>query len=82
VSARQLQKGGRAGHDRDRTLVVPPRRLAGVLAGRHHQEAARDRLAHYKCPAGVTFTTALTRTASGKLQKQAIRSSLATAAVS
>jgi acyl-CoA synthetase (AMP-forming)/AMP-acid ligase II len=42
----------------------------------------RDRLAHYKCPVGVTFTAALTRTASGKLQKQAIRSSLATAAVS
>jgi acyl-CoA synthetase (AMP-forming)/AMP-acid ligase II len=41
----------------------------------------RDRLAHYKCPVGVTFTAALARTASGKLQKQAIRSSLATSAV-
>ena len=36
----------------------------------------RDRLAHYKCPAGVSFAPALARTASGKLQKQAIRSSL------
>jgi acyl-CoA synthetase (AMP-forming)/AMP-acid ligase II len=36
----------------------------------------RDRLAHFKCPVGITFTPALARTASGKLQKQAIRSSL------
>ena len=36
----------------------------------------RDRLAHYKCPVGVSFAPALARTASGKLQKQAIRSSL------
>jgi long-chain acyl-CoA synthetase len=36
----------------------------------------RDRLAHFKCPVGVTFTASLARTASGKLQKQAIRSSL------
>jgi long-chain acyl-CoA synthetase len=36
----------------------------------------RDRLAHFKCPVGVTFAPALARTASGKLQKQAIRSSL------
>jgi len=39
----------------------------------------RDRLAHFKCPAGVTFVPALARTASGKLQKQAIRASLAPA---
>ena len=37
----------------------------------------RDRLAHFKCPAGVTFAPALPRTASGKLQKQAIRATLA-----
>jgi long-chain acyl-CoA synthetase len=36
----------------------------------------RDRLAHFKCPAGVTFAPSLARTASGKLQKQAIRASL------
>jgi acyl-CoA synthetase (AMP-forming)/AMP-acid ligase II len=36
----------------------------------------RDRLAHYKCPVGVSFAPSLARTASGKLQKQAIRSSL------
>jgi acyl-CoA synthetase (AMP-forming)/AMP-acid ligase II len=35
----------------------------------------KDRLAHYKCPVGVTFASSLARTASGKLQKQAIRSS-------
>jgi acyl-CoA synthetase (AMP-forming)/AMP-acid ligase II len=39
----------------------------------------RDRLAHFKCPAGVTFVPTLARTASGKLQKQAIRASLAPA---
>jgi acyl-CoA synthetase (AMP-forming)/AMP-acid ligase II len=37
----------------------------------------RDRLAHFKCPTGVTFAPSLARTASGKLQKQAIRASLA-----
>jgi acyl-CoA synthetase (AMP-forming)/AMP-acid ligase II len=36
----------------------------------------RDRLAHFKCPVGASFTTSLARTASGKLQKQVIRASL------
>ena len=36
----------------------------------------KDRLAHFKCPVGVAFAPSLARTASGKLQKQAIRSSL------
>jgi acyl-CoA synthetase (AMP-forming)/AMP-acid ligase II len=38
----------------------------------------RDRLAHFKCPVGVSFAGSLARTASGKLQKQAIRASLTT----
>ena len=42
----------------------------------------RDRLAHFKCPVGVTFVPALARTASGKLQKQAIRSALGSLPVS
>lgn len=42
----------------------------------------RDRLAHYKCPVGVQFAGSLARTASGKLQKQAIRASLAIPAAS
>ena len=41
----------------------------------------RDRLAHFKCPVGVSFVPSLARTASGKLQKQAIRASLTTPAV-
>ena len=41
----------------------------------------RDRLAHFKCPVGVCFATSLARTASGKLQKQAIRASLSSVAV-
>jgi acyl-coenzyme A synthetase/AMP-(fatty) acid ligase len=41
----------------------------------------RDRLAHFKCPAGVSFAASLARTASGKLQKQAIRASLHSPAV-
>ena len=40
----------------------------------------RDRLAHFKCPAGVSFTASLPRTASGKLQKQAIRARLSSIA--
>ena len=41
----------------------------------------RDRLAHFKCPAGVSFAVSLARTASGKLQKKAIRASLGSVAV-
>jgi len=41
----------------------------------------RDRLAHFKCPAGVSFAASLARTGSGKLQKQAIRASLSSVAV-
>ena len=41
----------------------------------------RDRVAHFKCPAGVSFAASLARTASGKLQKQAIRASLRSPAV-
>ncbi len=41
----------------------------------------RGRLAHFKCPVGVQFATSLARTASGKLQKQAIRASLSSAVV-
>ena len=41
----------------------------------------RDRLAHFKCPVGVSFAPSLARTASGKLQKQAIRASLTSIAV-
>ena len=41
----------------------------------------RDRLAHFKCPVGVSFAASLARTASGKLQKQAIRATLTTPAI-
>ena len=41
----------------------------------------RDRLAHFKCPVGITFAPSLARTASGKLQKQAIRATLTIPAV-
>ena len=36
----------------------------------------RDRIAHFKCPVGVSFVTALERTASGKLRKHAIRAAV------
>jgi len=41
----------------------------------------RDRLAHFKCPVGVSFAGSPARTASGKLQEQAIRATLTTPAV-
>jgi acyl-CoA synthetase (AMP-forming)/AMP-acid ligase II len=37
---------------------------------------SRERLAHFKCPVGVSFVAALERTASGKLRKHAIREGL------
>jgi fatty-acyl-CoA synthase len=41
----------------------------------------RDRLAHFKYSAGVSFAASPARTAPGKLQKQAIRASLSSVAV-
>lgn len=41
----------------------------------------RGRLAHFSCPVGVQFAPSPARTASGKLQKQAIKESLTTPAV-
>lgn len=38
---------------------------------------ARERLAHFKCPVGVSFVEALPRTASGKLLKAQLRRDLA-----
>src|SRR5579862_1413552 len=51
-------------------------RPGAQVAGADLVSWTRDRLAHFKCPVGVTFATSLPRTASGKLEKQAIRSSL------
>ncbi len=39
----------------------------------------RDRLAHYKCPVGVTFVDQLPRTATGKLQRARLRNGFAAA---
>lgn len=39
----------------------------------------RDRLAHYKCPVGVTFVDELPRTATGKLQRARLRKGFAAA---
>jgi acyl-CoA synthetase (AMP-forming)/AMP-acid ligase II len=39
-------------------------------------EWTRERLAHFKCPVGVSFVGSLERTASGKLRKHAIRAAL------
>ena len=36
-------------------------------------EHCRSRLAHFKCPTSVEFRDALTRTATGKLQKFKLR---------
>jgi acyl-coenzyme A synthetase/AMP-(fatty) acid ligase len=55
-----------SGHDRGRTQLIA---------------WTRDRLTHFKCPAGLSFAASLARTASGKLQKQAIRASLSSVAV-
>jgi acyl-coenzyme A synthetase/AMP-(fatty) acid ligase len=41
----------------------------------------RDGLAHFKRPADASFAASLARTASGKLQKRAIRASLSSVAV-
>ena len=63
-----------------------PYAVVVLRPGAHPSEAdlitwTRDRLAHYKCPVGVTFAASLARTASGKLQKQAIRAALTSIAV-
>jgi len=38
---------------------------------------ARDRLAHFKAPHGVTFVTELPKTATGKIQKYVLRNGAA-----
>jgi len=43
------------------------------LSERQLIDHARERLAHYKCPTSVEFREALTRTATGKLQKYKLR---------
>ena len=63
-----------------------PYAVVVLRPGAHVPEAeliawTRDRLAHFKCPVGVSFAVSLARTASGKLQKQAIRASLSSRAV-
>lgn len=63
-----------------------PYAVVVLRPGAHPSEAdliswTRDRLAHYKCPVGVSFTGSLARTASGKLQKQAIRAGLTSVTV-
>ena len=67
----------------DRRSSQVARALQAKAAGPEAQLIAwtRERLAHFKCPAGVSFTGSLARTASGKLQKQAIRASLSSAAL-
>ncbi len=47
----------------------------GAQAGEEELIAfARDRLAHFKAPRGVTFVTELPKTATGKIQKYVLRS--------
>jgi acyl-coenzyme A synthetase/AMP-(fatty) acid ligase len=48
--------------------VTPSDALAAELIG-----YARERLAHYKCPAAVDFTGQLPRTPTGKLRKHVLR---------
>jgi fatty-acyl-CoA synthase len=48
--------------------VTPSDALAAELVGH-----ARERLAHYKCPAAVDFAAQLPRTPTGKLRKHVLR---------
>jgi fatty-acyl-CoA synthase len=47
--------------------------VADGLSGPDLVAWARDRLAHFTCPAGVHFVDALPRSASGKLLKRVLR---------
>jgi len=56
-----------------------PHAFVVLAAGAEASEAdiiafARDRLAHFKVPSGVTFVTELPKTATGKIQKYVLRS--------
>ena len=51
-------------------VVLKPGAVATELELRHF---ARDHLAHFKAPAGVTFVTELPKTATGKIQKFVLR---------
>jgi len=77
-----LRTGDGGSFDADGFLYLHDRLKDMIVTGGENVYPAeliawtRDRLAHFKCPAGVTFVPSLARTASGKLQKQAIRASL------
>ena len=80
------RRRGRRGRRPLRQMGRVPHAAVVLCPGAEVTEAdlvawTRDRLAHFKCPVGVSFTTSLARSASGKLQKQAIRASLSSVAV-
>jgi acyl-CoA synthetase (AMP-forming)/AMP-acid ligase II len=54
-----------------KAVVVP--RAGGKLEAAQLIAFARERLAHYKCPASIDFTDALPRNPSGKLLKRVLR---------
>ena len=45
-----------------------------AATGEELRQFARDRLAHFKAPHGVTFLQELPKTATGKVQKYVLRS--------
>jgi len=46
-----------------------------TVTGEELRQFARDRLAHFKAPHGVTFLEELPKTATGKVQKYVLRAS-------
>jgi acyl-CoA synthetase (AMP-forming)/AMP-acid ligase II len=58
-------------------FAVVVRRETGTVTAPELIAWTRDRLAHFKCPVGVRFVTALPRTALGKVRKNTVRDELA-----
>jgi acyl-CoA synthetase (AMP-forming)/AMP-acid ligase II len=58
-------------------LIIPAAGQAGTVTAEEVIGWCRERLAHFKCPKSVEFTTSFPRTTTGKVLKRELRAQLA-----
>jgi acyl-CoA synthetase (AMP-forming)/AMP-acid ligase II len=73
VVGRPDDKWGEAVH----ALIIPAPGQAGAVTAEEVIGWCRERLAHFKCPKSVEFTTSFPRTTTGKVLKRELRAQLA-----
>jgi acyl-CoA synthetase (AMP-forming)/AMP-acid ligase II len=73
VVGRPDDKWGEAVH----AVIIPAPGQAGTVTAEELIAWCRERLAHFKCPTSVEFTTSFPRTTTGKVLKRELRAQLA-----